>query len=106
MSKDRTARAREALARCDALANFSEGHKLSAQNIPVSADAQLPCIGCGLAEAPRRFAQVDAAGNLRGKPMPGLIQISAAVDWIAPRYGSNAGSNDGILGVVSGHCVA
>ena len=99
-SKNLTARAREVLARCDVLANFSEDANSLRRtflsppmhNCHAAAAAWLKPLGVS--------AQVDAAGNLRG--------IYAGTDATSPRLliGShldtvpNAGKYDGILGVV------
>ncbi len=99
-SKDRTARAREVLARCDALANFSEETNSLRRtflsppmhNCHASITAWLKPLGVS--------TKLDAAGNLRGiypgtgAASPRLL-VGSHLDTVP-----NAGKYDGILGVV------
>src|SRR5262245_60397155 len=99
-SKDGTARAREVLARCDALANFSEETNSLRRtllsppmhNCHASIAAWLKPLGVS--------TKLDAAGNLRGiYPGTGAVSprllIGSHLDTVP-----NAGKYDGILGVV------
>jgi allantoate deiminase len=99
-SKSRTARAREVLARCDALANFSEEANSLRRtflsppmhNCHASFAAWLKPLGVS--------AQIDGTGNLRGtyagtdSNSPRLL-IASHLDTVP-----NAGKYDGVLGVV------
>src|SRR5215471_7460713 len=99
-SKDRKARAREALARCDALANFSEDANSLRRtflsppmhNCHAEIAAWLKPLGIS--------ARVDAVGNLRAlregnKPDAPRLLIGSHLDTVP-----NAGKYDGMLGVV------
>ena len=100
MSKDRAARAREVLARCDALASFSEDTNSLRRtflsppmhNCHASVAAWLKALGVS--------AQIDAAGNLRGTyagsdANSARLLIGSHLDTVP-----NAGKYDGILGVI------
>jgi allantoate deiminase len=98
--KNRTARAREVLARCDALATFSEdAHSLRRTFLSApmhNCHAEIRSWLSRLGIAPT----VDAVGNIRGY-YPGLnensprLLIGSHLDTVP-----NAGKYDGILGVV------
>jgi allantoate deiminase len=99
-SKDRKTRAREVLARCDALANFSEDANSLRRtflsppmhNCHAEVSAWLKTLGMS--------AKIDAVGNLRGlypgaRPDSPRLLIGSHLDTVP-----NAGKYDGMLGVV------
>jgi len=98
--KDRTARAREVLARCDALARFSEDANSLRRTFLSPPMHNCHAAVAGWLKPLGVSAKMDAAGNIRG--------VYAGADSVSPRVliGShldtvpNAGKYDGILGVV------
>jgi len=98
--KDRTVRAREVLARCDALANFSEDANSLRRTFLSPPMHNCHAAVAGWLKPLGVSTKIDAAGNIRGV-YPGMdsassrILIGSHLDTVP-----NAGKYDGILGVV------
>src|SRR5215475_910050 len=98
--KDRTVRAREVLARCDALANFSEDANSLRRTFLSPPMHNCHTAVAGWLKSLGVSTKIDAAGNIRGV-YPGMdsasprILIGSHLDTVP-----NAGKYDGILGVV------
>ncbi len=98
--KDRTARAREVLARCDALAKFSEDANSLRRTFLSTPMHNCHAAVAGWLKPLGVFAKIDAVGNIHGV-YPGIdsasprILIGSHLDTVP-----NAGKYDGILGVV------
>ena len=98
--KDRTARAREVLTRCDALAKFSEDANSLRRTFLSPPMHNCHAAVAGWLKPLGVSAKIDAVGNIRGV-YPGInsaspcILIGSHLDTVP-----NAGKYDGILGVV------
>ena len=98
--KDRTARAREVLARCEALAKFSEDANSLRRTFLSPPMHNCHAAVAGWLKSVGVLASIDAVGNLRGT-YPGAnadsprVLIASHLDTVP-----NAGKYDGILGVV------